>query len=168
MRIVRIPDERVGVLIGQDGETLEEIEELTNTDLTVEDGEVQVEGDDPLDEMTAQQIAKAIGRGFSPDDALRLLEENSGLAVINIKDFTNTDSGKERLKGRVIGRDGEARRHIQKETDTEIAVYGKTVSVLGPLRGVEVAKKAVEMLLNGRSHATAYRYLEQNKAQTIG
>jgi ribosomal RNA assembly protein len=168
VRVVRIPDERVGVLIGEGGDTLAEIEDLTSTDITVEDGEVQVTGEDPLQEMTAQQIAKAIGRGFNPDDALRLLEENAGLAVINIKDFTNTDSGKERLKGRVIGRDGEAKRHIENETNTELAVYGKTVSVLGPLRGVEIAKKAVEMLLDGSSHAAAYRYLEQNKAQTIG
>ncbi|MDY6771596.1 MAG: KH domain-containing protein [Candidatus Nanohaloarchaea archaeon] len=167
MRVVRIPDERVAVLIGEDGSTLEEIQDLTNTDLTVDDNEVTVEGDDPLQEMTARDIVKAIGRGFAPEKALRLLEDNAGLAVINVKDFTDTDNGQERLKGRVIGRDGEAKQHIQKETNTELAVYGKTVSILGPLRGLEVAKKAVEMLLDGSSHATAYQYLDQNKAQTI-
>ncbi|MDY6778403.1 MAG: KH domain-containing protein [Candidatus Nanohaloarchaea archaeon] len=150
MRVVRIPDERVGVLIGEGGETVDEIQDLTDAEITIEDNEVTVDCDDPLDEIRALNIVKAIGRGFSPERALRLLEENSTLVVIDVTHFESTDNGKERLKGRVIGRNGEAKEHI-----------------LGPVRKVEVAKKAVEMLLDGRSHATAYQYLEQNKAQTL-
>jgi len=167
VRVVRIPDERVGVLIGTNGETVDEIRELTNAQITMDDGAVQIECDQPLEEMRAANIVKAIGRGFKPDKAYRLLEENSSIVVIDVTDFASTDNGKERLKGRVIGHDGEAKAHIEKETDTEIAVYGKTVSILGPIAGLEVAKKAVEMLLSGSSHAAAYRYLEQNQAKLL-
>lgn len=168
MRYVRIPEERVPVLIGEDGETIDEIEELVNVELTVDDGEVTIDSDGrPLEEIRAYNIVKAIGRGFSPDRALRLLEENADLCVINIKDFAKSDNAKERLKGRVIGQDGEAREKLEKDTDTEIAVYGKTVSILGKMQNVEIARQAVTMLLEGRSHSTVYEYLKRNQAKLL-
>ncbi|MDY6769362.1 MAG: KH domain-containing protein [Candidatus Nanohaloarchaea archaeon] len=161
MRHLRIPDERVSVLIGEDGETLEEVEDLTGCDVDVDGVEVTIDGD-PLEEIRAFNIAKAIGRGFSPDRALRLLEDNADLCVIDVTEFAPTDSATERLKGRVIGRDGETREKIQNDTNTEIAVYGKTVSILGNVQNVQVAREAVRMLLDGRSHSTAYNYIEKN------
>lgn len=162
VQAVRIPEERIGFLIGSNGSTLDEIEELTGADITVTDNEITVEHEDALDEMVAVNIVKAVGRGFGKDEALRLLEDNATLVVIDVNDFAGTDNSKERLKGRVIGRDGESKRHIESETNTEIAVYGKTISIIGPMGGIEAAKKAVEQLLSGRSHATAYRTIEQH------
>lgn len=162
MRAVRIPEDRVGSLIGSGGATIEELEELTGAEITVEDNDVSVEHEDPLDEMIAANIVKAIGRGFEKDQALRLLEDNTTLVVIDINNFAGTDNSKERLKGRVIGRDGESKQHIQNETNCEMAVYGKTVALIGPMDGIQAAKKAVEQLLSGRSHATAYRTIEQH------
>lgn len=164
MRYLRIPDERVPVLIGSDGETLDEITGMINADIRVDDAEVEIDGD-PLEELRAFNIVKAIGRGFEPDRALRLLEDNSDLCVIDVTEFTDTDSGKQRLKGRVIGHDGETRAKLEHDTDTEIAVYGKTVSILGKVPNVEVAREAVRMLLQGRSHATVYAYLDRNAAK---
>ncbi|MDY6789596.1 MAG: KH domain-containing protein [Candidatus Nanohaloarchaea archaeon] len=162
MRLVRIPEDRVSVLIGKDGETLERIQELLNVDISVKENDAEIDSEDPMEELRAQNIVKAIGRGFPPEKAFRLLEDNSGLAVINIKNYASTDNSKRRLKGLVIGRDGETRRQFENMTDTEIAVYGKTVAILGPLANVEVAKKAVEMLLETGSHSAAYKYLENN------
>ena len=68
MKEVRIPEDRVAVLIGENGETKEEIEKMTDCDLTIKDNLVQIEGD-PLEEMDAQNIVKAVGRGFNPDKA---------------------------------------------------------------------------------------------------
>lgn len=172
MRHVRIPEERVSVLIGTDGETLDEIEELLKVELDVaDDGEVDIEGtdpEDPLEELRAFNIVKAIGRGFSPEKAMRSLEDNSTLCVLDITDFTNgSDNAKQRLKGRVIGQDGKAREKLEKDTNTEIAVYGKTVSILGKVPNVEVAREAVTMLLQGRSHSTVYGYLKRNQAKIV-
>ncbi|MCJ7450256.1 MAG: KH domain-containing protein [Candidatus Nanohaloarchaeota archaeon QJJ-9] len=167
MRVERIPDERVGVLIGEDGETVEELKELTNTEIEVDEGEINVEGEDPMEEIRAQRIVKAIGRGFSPEKAFRLLEDNSDIAIIDVTDYEETKNGKERIKGRVIGRDGEAKEHIENETDTEISVYGKTVSILGEVKNVHIAKKAVEKLLEGRSHGTAYQVIDKNRQKLI-
>jgi ribosomal RNA assembly protein len=169
---VRIPAERVSVLIGTGGETLDKIEELLKVEVTVDDdGEVEIDGtdpQDPLEELRAYNIVKAIGRGFSPEKALRLLEDNSDLCILNINDFTGgSDNAKERLKGRVIGENGQAREKLSNDTDTEIAVYGKTVSILGKVSNVEVAREAVTMLLEGRSHATVYDYLKRNQAKIV-
>ncbi len=157
------------MLIGTDGETIEEINELVNAEIEIDDGEVRIEAeDDPFEEIRAYNIVKAIGRGFAPDRALRLLEDNSDLCVININDFTGgSDSRKEQLKGRVIGQDGHAREKLEKDTDTEIAVYGKTVSILGKVPNVEVARQAVTMLLEGRSHSTVYTYLKRNQSNIV-
>lgn len=160
MRQVKIPEERVPVLIGEDGETLEKIKELLKVDIRVKGNEVEIKSEDPLESIRAQNVVKAIGRGFPPEKAFRLLEDNSGMAVINIKNYASTDNSKRRLKGLVIGRDGETRRQFENMTETEIRVYGKTVAILGPLANVEVAKKAVEMLLETGSHSAAYNYLE--------
>ncbi len=162
MKAVSVPEERISVLIGSDGETIEELRELLQAEINVDGNDVTVNSKDPLEELRSINIIKAIGRGFNPEKALRLMERNSSLAVINISDFAGTDSGKERLKGRVIGKKGMAKDKIEDVTDTEISIYGGTVSVLGPMKGVEIAKKSVEMLLNGSSHGNVYRFLENN------
>ena len=162
MKEVRIPEDRVGVLIGEDGETKREFEDLTDCSLTIEDNLAEVEGE-VIDEMKAQEIVKAIGRGFSPKRAFQLLEERKMLHIIDIDRYADTSNDRERLKGRVIGRDGEARRHIEKETETEISVYGGTIGLIGKGINIEVAQEAITMLLKGSTHSTAYNYLEKNQ-----
>ena len=162
MKEVRIPEDRVGVLIGEGGETKRKFEDLTDTELIVEDNLAKVEGE-VLDEMKAQEIVKAIGRGFSPERAFQLLEERKMLHLIDIGRYADTKNSEERLKGRVIGRDGEARRHIEKETETEISIYGSTIGLIGKGVNIEVAQEAITMLLKGSSHSTAYNYLEKNQ-----
>ena len=162
MKEVRIPEDRVGVLIGEGGETKREFEDLTDCTLTIEENLAKVEGD-VLEEMTAQEIVKAIGRGFSPERAFNLLEEGKMLHLIDIGRFAETKNSEQRLKGRVIGRDGETRRHIEKETETEISIYGSTIGLIGKGINIEVAQEAITMLLKGSSHSTAYNYLEKNQ-----
>ncbi|MFB6292506.1 MAG: pre-rRNA-processing protein PNO1 [Candidatus Nanohaloarchaea archaeon] len=164
MKEVKVPEERVGVLIGEDGETKEEFEDLTGCELGIEDNVVSVEGE-PLEEMIAENIVKAIGRGFNPDKAFKLIEEGVNFHMIDIKQFADTQKSRERLKGRVIGRDGEARRHIEKDANVDISVYGSTVGFIGQPQNIEIAREAVRMLLQGSSHATAYQYLEKNQAK---
>lgn len=162
MREVRIPEDRVGAVIGEGGETKDRIEEDTDTEIEINDNNVSVDGD-VLDEMTAQKIVKAIGRGFNPDKALNLVQEGYDFHHLDISQFDSSQNGMARLKGRVIGRDGETRKHIEKMTEVKLAVYGKTVGFVGHIENIEVAQGAVKMLLNGSSHSTAYNYLEKNQ-----
>jgi ribosomal RNA assembly protein len=162
MKEIKIPEKRVGVLIGEGGETKEEFEDLTDCSLEVQDNLATIEGD-ALDEMDGQRIVKAIGRGFNPDKAFRVIEKDFTFNYLDINQFANSENDKERLKGRVIGRDGEARKHIEKMTETDISVFGKTIGFIGHPQNIQIAREAVKQLLNGSSHSTAYNYLEKNQ-----
>jgi len=162
MKEVKIPEKRVGALIGKGGETKEEFEDLTGCDLTIQENVAQIKGD-TLDEMDGQKIVKAIGRGFNPEKAFNILERDFTFNYLDINRFANTENDKERLKGRVIGRDGETRKHIEKMTETDICVFGKTIGFVGYPQNIQVARETVKQLLNGSSHSSAYNYLEKNQ-----
>lgn len=161
---VRVPEERVAVLIGSGGETKDDLEDLTDCEVSIEGNSVRIEGD-PLEEMDAHRIVKAIGRGFNPDKAFRMVERDVTFHMLDITDYAETKNSESRLKGRVIGRAGEARKHIEKMTEVDISVYGKTIGMIGKAQNIEVAMEAIRMLLQGSSHSTAYNYLEKNQGK---
>lgn len=162
MKEVRIPEERVGVLIGEDGETREDIEDLADVELRIKDNLAVIEGE-PLDEMDAVNVVKAVGRGFNPEKALKLVERDVVLHLMDINDFANTKNSRERLKGRVIGRNGETRSHLEKQANVDISVYGKTIGIIGVAENIQIVVESIKMLLQGSTHSTAYHHLEKNQ-----
>ena len=167
---VRMPAERVGVAIGPNGETKREIEQRTLTWLVFdsETGSVKVEaGDDPLGVLKAENILKAIARGFSSERAFRLFDDDQFLEVIDITDFSgDSDRAISRLKGRVIGEQGKTRENIERMTATYLSIYGKTVATIGTAEQLVVVREALEMLLSGREHSTVYRFLERKRRES--
>ena len=168
MRYIRIPMERIGVLIGKNGETRQKIEELTNSHLNInsELGEITFndqEVKDPLDIFKIENIIRAIGRGFSPEHALLLLDDNMDLFIFDIHDYVGKKpSHVKRLKSRVIGTDGKTKRVLEELTDSKISVYGHTIAIIGSIIDLDITKKAIGKILNGSKHATVYRYVESN------
>jgi len=165
---VRIPLKRVAVLIGKSGETRTEVERVTGASLKVESetGEVFIQkaGEDPLSEWKARDMVKAIGRGFSPEKAFLLKNEDIYLYIIDLHEFLGQSDKKiKRLKGRVIGKDGKMRNVIEQITKTYISVYGKTISLIGDINEIELAKEAIKMLLTGSAHSTVINYLNRKK-----
>ncbi len=72
---LRIPQERVAVLIGEKGKTKKEIEDQTKIQLNISrEGDVIIAGNDALLLFTAREIVRAIARGFNPKTALLLLK----------------------------------------------------------------------------------------------
>ena len=65
------------------------------------------------------------------------------------------------MKGRVIGRNGEMRQAIERYADCFLSVYGKTVSLIADYDNLQIARKAVSMILNGMPHHTVLKYLER-------
>ena len=108
MKAVRIPKDRVAVLIGTDGITKAYIEERLGVKLQIDsEGEVMVleeEQYDPLAGLKAIDVVKAIGRGFSPQHAYRLFDDSEYLEIIDMKDYVG---GKvdhlNRQRARLIG-----------------------------------------------------------------
>jgi ribosomal RNA assembly protein len=168
---VRIPKDRVAVLIGRKGGTKKEIEDRTKTKVEVdsETGEVFItsteETDDPLAVWKARDVVTAIGRGFSPERAFRLFNEGEVLEVVNLSDIVVGSEGNAlpRVRGRIIGRRGRTREIIEEMSGADISVYGKTVAIIGNPLQVEIAKTAIEKLVKGSPHSSVYRYLERRK-----
>jgi ribosomal RNA assembly protein len=47
-------------------------------------------------------------------------------------------------------------------TKTKISVHGNTIAIIGKWDNLLLAKKAVEMILEGKMHSTVKRFLEEN------
>jgi len=166
---LKIPEERVAVLIGKDGETKKEIEESTGCSLDItKEGDVTITGDDGVILYTTREIVKAIARGFNPKTALQLLKTDYTLELIDMKDVAGkSQNAMQRLKGRVIGKGGKSRVEIERLTDTHVSVYGKTIGIIGDTAHVAIAREAVAMLLSGSMHKTVYQFLEKKKKEIM-
>lgn len=159
--IIKIPEERIGVLIGTNGITKKQIIYETKTKIHIDSGEGEVtitgEGENFF---KAIDVVKAIARGFSPKRAFKLFENNYLLKIVNIPDLVGGNkSAQEAKRGRVIGKEGIARKEIEKKTSSLISVYGKTVSIIATPRTIDNAQEAVEMLLKGYSHESMESFL---------
>ncbi|MXR51461.1 RNA-processing protein [Halovenus sp. WSH3] len=167
MQHVKVPDDRIGVLIGRGGETMREIEEQAEVrlDIDSESGNVRIEKvGDPVLGLKGPDIVKAIGRGFSPEDALTLLEDDMMMfELIDIEAASRNKNDLRRQKGRLIGESGRTRELMEELTGASVAIYGSTLGIIGGPRQVEAVREAAEMLLEGAPHGTVYSFLEEKR-----
>lgn len=168
-QVVRIPIERIGAVIGKEGGTKRFLEEEMGVKLSVDsrEGIVTLRADNALktDPFSATRVIEAIGRGFSPHRARRLLDEGTSLEVIDLRDYAGTSTNSlERIRGRVIGLKGKSRRVIEELTACHLSVYGRTVAIIGEATEVQLASQAVRSLATGSQHKTVYNTLQ--KART--
>ena len=142
------------------------IARLTHTKLKIDsqEGDVIITGDSGLDVYNAKQIINAIGRGFTPDQSLTLLNDENIFEVIKITDYSrNIKNDLHRLKARLIGREGTAKHTIEYLANVLLSVYGKTVCILGRVENVDTARHAINNLLTGSRHGKVYAYLERQR-----
>ena len=165
MQHVRIPQDRLGVLIGEGGETMREIEREAEVrlDIDSETGSVGVKSvGDPITALKGPDIVRAIGRGFPPDAALTLLEDDMTMFdLIDIDAATRNDKDMRRKKGRLIGEDGRTRELMEELSGASVVIYGSTLGAIGGPQEVEAVRGATEMLLEGPPHGAAYSFLER-------
>ena len=171
---MKIGKNRIAVLIGKEGKIKKEIEEKLgvriNLDSKMGNCEIlpQLESPNymPLNVFTAQKVINAINRGFNPIKAMKLLEENFDLEIFNLmKIIGKSEKRITRIKGRIIGRNGEMRKAIEKFAESFISVYGKTVSIIADYDNLQIARKAVSMLINGMPHHVVLKFLEEKYNQ---
>jgi len=170
---VKVPRDRIGALIGPDGRAKASIEKKLSVELRIDSqsGDVEImlmpTAQDPSVLFRAKEVIMAIGRGFSPEHAFRLLEDDeSVLEVIDLRETVGKSQSEiKRLKGRIIGKEGKTRRLIEELTDANISVYGHTVSIIGNVEQAEVAKEAIQMLIRGSLHQTVYRFLHKKRRE---
>ncbi len=168
MEQIKIPKERVPILIGTKGATKRKIQKLTNTKLNIdsETGDVSVEGES-MHQFNCLNIIKAIGRGFNPDIALKLLNELYGLEIISIEGFSRNKRDITRIRSRLLGTEGKARKSIESMTNTNIVIYVKTVGIIGKTEDIMLARQGITNLLQGSKHGNVYSYIERQKLKNL-
>ena len=167
MKYLKVPKERVGVLIGHQGETKKKLEELSQTKIEIDSAEGEVIIDehktkDPLLVLKIENVIRAIGRGFSPEYAIKLFDEEMDFYIFDIHEYVGKkDSHIKRVKSRIIGKNGKTKRVIENLTGSDISIYGHTVSIISDFESISIAKKAIDMLLSGSMHSNVYRFIER-------
>jgi ribosomal RNA assembly protein len=168
---VRIPKERVGVLVGPDGKTKQYIEDRLNVALQInsEAGDVTIlipeNAEDPSVLFRARDVVTAIGRGFAPQHAFRLIrDEDTVFDVIDLRAiFGRSESDIKRVKGRIIGMEGKTRKLIEELSGADVVVYGHTVGIIGTFEQANIGRTAVQMLIDGCQHHSVYKYLAKKR-----
>ena len=165
----RVPKNRIAVLIGKAGRTREMIEKACGGSLTIDSqsGDVSIswEGEpDPIKRMKVPDVISAIGRGFSPERAVQLLEDDFFLRMYDIREWVGRQPNQtRRMRSRLIGTNGRIRTLIEEHTGCEISIYGSTVAVIGDDDSLALAAPAIEGILGGSEHGTVLFGLEQDR-----
>ena len=166
---MKINKGRIAVLIGKSGATKNAIEKRLGVkmDLNSKTGDCNIRGDfnnpnyNPISILTAQKVVNAINRGFNPSKAMKLLEEEFDLDMINLLQILGKSEKRlKRMKGRIIGRGGEMRKALEKYTESHVSIYGKTVSIIANYENLLIARKVIKMLISGMPHHSVLRFLE--------
>jgi len=164
----KVPLERVGVIVGSGGSVLDMLRRRLGVSVRVDSstGAVVIEPTSPSTPVSnllkAKEFIDAIGYGFSPERAERLLDEDQVLVVVDLKSYVgDSENHLKRVKGRIIGEGGRARRNLEEITNTYISVGDTAVAIIGGFEEAEVARQAIEMLIEGRQHVTVYKHAER-------
>jgi ribosomal RNA assembly protein len=167
----KVPLDRVGVIIGGGGSVIDMLRRRLGVSVKVDSttGAVVIEPISPstpvANLLKAREYIDAIGYGFSPERAERLLDEDQVLLVIDLKSYVgDSENHLKRIKGRIIGEGGRARRNLEEITNTYISVGEATIAIIGGFEEAEVARQAIQMLIEGRQHTTVYKYAERMMA----
>jgi ribosomal RNA assembly protein len=174
--------DRIAVLIGKDGETKSLLEKKTGTILTIngDTGEYNIapdpnfhanEVEDQIDSpevrvYVTSQILKAINAGFNPLKALKLLDHEILFETVNLEDtIGHSETRLKRITGRLIGESGKIRNSIEQFAKVNISIYKRYLAIIGDFESLKVAKKAINMLINGAPHKTVLNYLHKEYEQ---
>ena len=164
---IKIPKERIGALIGKRGKVKQQIEKKCGVAIEIdsETGDAVVSTSRPAEQMEAFraiEVITAISRGFSPERAYHLFEDEEIMfQQLDLHDYAGkSPSTLARIRGRIIGEGGKARRMIEDLTGSYISVYGHTVAFIGNYREVKLASDAISMLAKGSMHKTVYSMLQ--------
>lgn len=166
-QFIKVPGERIGVLIGRKGTVIDRIKQecRVNVEIESESGNVRVGYDSRSliagNPFKALEIISAIARGFSPERAFKLLNEDFVFQLLDIRDYVgNSQSSMNRLRGRIIGERGKSRRTIEELSGADVSVYGHTVGFIGIFEAIKVAVEAIILLSRGSSHRSVYAMLQ--------
>lgn len=163
--VVSIPLNKISILIGEKGATKKELQFVgkIKLDINSKTGEVRIFAKNPTRLWQATQVISAIANGFPQEIARKLFKPDYLYQDINIGEFARNQKDVGRIRGRLIGRNGAAKRKIQNMAGVWLNISHKLVCIIGPSNNVELARGAIEMLLRGAPHLRVYAFIDEEK-----
>jgi ribosomal RNA assembly protein len=113
-----------------------------------------------FNEYEAEKVIEAIDFGFQVKTALTLKEEDMNFIKLPIKKITKKNN-LERVRGRIIGKEGKTKRTIQNLANCEITLKNNEVGIIGNAEDIEETKTALIKLIYGSKEANVYKFLEE-------
>lgn len=166
--MTKIPIERIKILKGVRGENIRFLEERLGVVINIDEslGSVTIEprsGNTSIENLLrAKNYIEAVGAGFSPDVAERVLEEDQILLIIDLKDQLRLpENHLRRIKARIIGEGGRVKRNLEEISGCSISIYDNVVAIIGDYENANAVKEAIELIVEGREHSTVYRHLRR-------
>jgi ribosomal RNA assembly protein len=157
---VLVPRDRVKIL--RDQAVNGRIKRELDVKMIFEDNSISIEGEG-LNLFQAKMIVKAIGRGFSPENAFRMFKDEESLETIELNQFN--ENRLKIVKSRLIGTGGKTWKMMEAFSGCSISVYGKTVSMIGTYEQLNIAREAIQMIIRGSTHSKVYGFLYRTKSE---
>ncbi len=165
---VKIPLERIKVLTSNEKQVIKELESRTLTKVSIDEvnSYATIEPSTPntpvANVIKAREFINAVSVGFPPEKAWRLLSDDQILLIIDLRTVIgDSQNHLTRIKGRVIGEGGKVKKNIEEITGTYVSIYEDYISIIGDYENVNIARNAIEMLIQGSQHSTVYKYLDR-------
>ncbi|MEM4647907.1 MAG: RNA-processing protein [Candidatus Pacearchaeota archaeon] len=166
MDVISIPysKEEISRIIGKKGKNKNILEKKIKIKIKISDGYITIDKTkSDVNDFELQNIFDAIAMGFNVNDALLLKNPNYIFERINLKLLRPTR--RRVIKARIIGKEGKIRKLIEELTDCKIKIYGNYIALIGEIENIEIAKRAIEMLIQGKSHTAMQKWLEHAKTK---
>jgi len=162
---IAFPLERLPVLIGEKGAAKRNLQYVGKIKLDIDSktGEVTVTAKNSTRLWQATRMLDALASGFPPEIARKLFKQGHDYQLVDLKDFARKKGDVPRIKSRLIGRGGAAKRKLQGAAQVWLNIGDKRVGIIGEARNVEIARNAINMLASGTSHLRAFLFIEEQQ-----
>lgn len=137
-----------------------ELEDKLGVKIIVKGVNVTVSGRE-VDEYFASRVLEAVDYPFLIEDALLLKNDDFMFEIIPIKEYTRR-SDLSTIKARLIGKKGKTKRVLENLSESEIAIKGNNVAVIGPVEHFAEARQAIISLIQGSKQGSVYSKLERH------
>ncbi len=150
-------------IIGKKGKKIKRIKKELGIEVKINENLEIEKKKCKLNDFELQNIFDALAMGFDVDTALKLRNFNYDFCKIDLKGLR--ESRRRVIKGRILGKEGKIKEVIEDNTDCKVKIFKNKIGVIGETENVEVAKRAIEMLIRGKSFHAVKRWLEREKTK---
>jgi len=142
-----------------------ELEESLKVKITNRGKEIYLKGT-PENEYFGEKVIDAINFGFSVQTSLLIKKEDLLFEIINIKANT-TRKDLERIRGRIIGKEGKALKVLTSLTGCFFEMNDNQIGIIGSPDLIKNAQSACISIIKGSKHSNVYAHLEKNKPEPV-